>query len=96
MAKKEYYCPYCPTDEPPFGGPQGLASHIRTRHPGKKFDKNKHYGKRNGPKKRPRRQRKDDPVFVIEPAEGAKGNAAQGSYDAEVRIRLVIKIDVES
>jgi hypothetical protein len=93
MAKKQY-CVHCPVSERKLLAPQGLAAHTRSRHPGKEVRGT--YQKSYKPRKKKASKKKSSKeAFIIEPAD-PKGNAAQGEYAAEVRIRLVIKVDVES
>jgi hypothetical protein len=88
MAQKKFYCPYCPVSKrKPMAG-QGLSMHQRTSHPGRPFEK---LSKKNGslPKKK---KKKDEGIqFELEPI----GGSATSEFDAEFRLRLVIKIDVE-
>jgi hypothetical protein len=93
MAQKKYFCPYCPKkDRKPYAG-QGLASHQRFNHPGAPFIK----ATKKGAKMQPvpvatkRKKAQEKIKFVVEPI----GGDAPSDYDAEFRLHIVLKIDVE-
>jgi len=84
MAQKKCYCPYCPEQERKSYSGTGLGSHQRAAHPGKPFKK---IFKKKGPQIKEQKGAK----FELEPI---GGNAASG-FDAEFRLRIVLRIDVE-
>lgn len=85
MVQKKFYCPYCPErDRKGMAGP-GLGAHQRAKHPGKPYKK---LIRKKGPQTK---EKKEDVQFSLEPI---GGNAAS-DFDAEFRLRIVLRIDVE-
>lgn len=90
---KRLYCPYCPEDErQPFTSGQGLSAHQRSAHPNEPYSILKRKKKRKKKKKTTKKKTvAENCHFELTPI----GGDAPSGFDAEFRLRIVLKIDVE-